>query len=373
MRILIDFTQIPVQKTGVGIYAVNLLKELINNNRSEEIFVTVQDDDAEISQIKNNRVRLIRIKSRIFRRLPFRICFEQIILPFIAFTHKVDIIHSLHYSFPLVCFSKKRIVTIHDLTFFRYPQFHLCIKRNYFKFFIYIAHHFVNKIIVVSESTKKDLVKFTNTRSELVSVIHLGCTEEMPEISKADIEKVRRKYALPDKYLLNLGVIEPRKNIIRLILAFHKIQEYQKEYCLVIAGKKGWLYKDVFLLIKKLELEKKVIFVGFVEEKDKYVLMKGAKIFIYSSVFEGFGLPVIEAMNLGIPTIANNGSSISEFAKKGAILVNTKNVDTISTAICQLINDQELYRHVSKRSKLITKQFTWRETARKTVQEYNSI
>ena len=198
-------------------------------------------------------VKLIRIKSRIFRKLPLRFFFEQIVLPIIVLKNKVEIIHSLHYSFPLACFFAKRIVTVHDLTFFKYPQYHLRNKIKYFKFFITIAHLFANKIIVVSESTKRDLLSFTRTKKNKIKTICLGCVDPDYEIRKKDIQTVKRKYGLPDQFMLYLGMIEPRKNIGNLIKAFEKVSRHRNLYHLVIAGKIGWNCQNIRKLIEQLK------------------------------------------------------------------------------------------------------------------------
>ena len=373
MRVLIDLTQIPIQKTGVGIYAVNLIHEIARRKPVCEYYITVQDDDTEFYTLDNFEINVIRINSKLFRKHLFRFFFEQVILPIIALYHRIDLVHSLHYSFPLACCFTKRIVTIHDLTFFKYPQLHLKLKRVYFKFFILIAHVFVDKIIVVSESTKKDLTTFTSTKSGVVRVIHLGCKDFTRNIGKKEIHAIKNKYCLPDKYILFLGVIEPRKNIENLIRAFYIFQKDHKDFSLVIAGKKGWHYKNVFYLTNKFNLERKIIFPGYVDENDKDPLIKGSRIFVYPSVYEGFGLPVLEAMKMGIPTIANNGSSIKEIAKGGALLVDTMFPEKIYEALSRLVNDQQIYREISEKSILLAKRFTWKKTADRTIEEYLSM
>lgn len=374
MRVLIDFTQIPRQKTGVGIYAINLINAIAQKNEPTcEYYITVQDDDHDFKRFSNTKIKIIPINSKLFRKLPLRLMFEQIILPIIALCYKINLVHSLHYSFPLACCFTKRIVTFHDLTFFKFPQYHLNFKRHYFSFFIWIAHFLVDKIIVVSESTKNDLITLTSTKSDVVKVVHLGCRNTTTDISQREIQAIKKKYRLPDKYILYLGVIEPRKNISNLILAYSAFQKDHHAFSLVIAGKKGWHYHNVFELVKKHNLQNKIVFTGYVDEHDKDPLIKGSKIFVYPSVYEGFGLPVLEAMKLGIPTIANNGSSIKEIAQGGALLVDTMIPQEIYKALCILMNDAKMYREISRKSKLLSKKFTWEKTAEGTVDEYISM
>jgi glycosyltransferase involved in cell wall biosynthesis len=236
-----------------------------------------------------------------------------------------------------------------------------------------VAHFFVDKIIVVSESTKKDLITYTATKSDVIRVIHLGCKDSGRNISEKEIHVIKKKYCLPDKYILFLGVIEPRKNIANLIRAFDIFHRVHRDFSLVIAGKKGWHYNNVFYLAKKYRLDEKIIFPGYVDENDKDILIKGSKIFVYPSVYEGFGLPVLEAMKLGVPTIANDGSSIKEFAQGGALLIDTMYPQKIFEALSALVNDRHMYKEISEKSTLLSKKFTWEKTADRTIKEYLSI
>lgn len=373
-RILIDLTQIPKQKTGAGIYALNLIKEISHAKSPQKYFVTIQDDDLEMASAISSSMEVIKINSKIFRFLPFRLIFEQILLPIILLFNKIDIVHSLHYSFPLFSFFAKKIVTVHDLTFFKYPQFHLTFKRIYFKTFLILTPLFVNRIIVVSESTKRDLIRYTNTRSDRIGVIHLGCNSINDKlVTEKKINNIVEKYRLPSKFLLYLGMIEPRKNIISLLKAFSIIRPTKPDYSLVIAGSNGWHYQDVYEMVKQLNLSDYVFFTGYVKEEDKLALIKGSKIFIYPSIYEGFGLPVLEAMSLGVPTITGNGSSLQEIAGGGAILVDIKSPKKIGQSILFLLNTPKAYHSMSNMSKSISLNYSWSKTARLTMRQYNTM
>lgn len=372
--ILIDLTQIPRQKTGVGIYAINLVRHISEIDRKNHYTILIQDDEDSFETIQKDNVRFIKIYSKIFRILPFRFFFEQVILPFILILKKVDAIHSLHYSFPLVTFGTTRVVTIHDLTFMKFPYMHTFLKRYYFKAFTCLAAKKADRVICISHSTQKDLIHLTGIHRNRIHAINIATSIKNSLLkSKKDINDIKIKFGIQDKYLLFVGMIEPRKNIDKLLLAFDQVHNKYKEYQLVITGPKGWRYGSIFRLINTLESKEKVLFTGYVNDHEKAVLMKHAKLFVYPSLYEGFGLPVLEAMSLGIPTITSNVSSMPEIAGDAAILIDPENSDELYQSIKRLLDDNELYSDLKEKSILQSNQFSWGKTAQKTIDVYEDV
>jgi len=321
--ILIDLTQIPKQKTGVGIYAVNLVKHIAELDHKNQYIILIQNDEDSFESIYKANIKFIKIYSKIFRVFPFRFFFEQILIPFILISKKVDVIHSIHYSFPLVTFGRKRVVTIHDLTFFKFPDLHTCIKRYYFKVLIYLAARMADRIICASKSTQTDLIGLTGIQKDKIRVINLAKTNwDNSLFTDKNLNTVKNKFNIKDEYLLFVGMIEPRKNLDKLVMAFDKLRKEYGKYQLVIAGPKGWHYDSLFRLIATLEFKDKILFTGYINDDEKAILMKNAKIFVYPSLYEGFGLPVVEAMALGVPTITSNISSMPEIAGDAAVLID---------------------------------------------------
>ena len=216
MNVLIDFTQIPLQKVGVGVYALNLVKEIAKLNYENKYYIVIQDDEHSLDDIENRNFQFLSIQSKIFRKLIFRFFLEQFIIPYIAVKNKIDIIHSLHYSFPLFAPGVKRVVTIHDMTFFKFPQYHELIKRYYFRFFTCLAAKFADRVITISESTKKDFLAITGAKKDKTDLIYLGkenwshCT-----FTTEKTEFVKNKYGIKGQYLFFIGTIEPRKNLAK--------------------------------------------------------------------------------------------------------------------------------------------------------------
>jgi len=373
MNILIDFTQIPQQKYGVGVYALNLIKQIAKLDLENHYDILIQNDEHSLDSSERNNFKFIKIKSKIFRKFIFRLFLEQWIIPYIIIKKKIDIVHSLHYSFPLLTFGAKKIVTIHDMSFFMFPKYHEIIKRYYFRFFIHLVARMADRVISVSKSTLKDFIFLTGARRDKVSVVHLGVDWNISSFPNERAELVKRKYGINGKYLLFVGMIEPRKNVTNLILAYDKLLKVNKDYHLVIVGKMGWGYRQLLNLIDDLRLHEKVIFTGFVEEEDKPFIIRDAKIFIYPSIYEGFGLPVLEALSLGIPTITSDVSSLTEIAGGAALLIDPANVDKLYSGIKRLLDDETIYQELKKKALLQARKFSWMRTAQETIELYRSV
>lgn len=374
VNILIDYTQIPFKKVGVGIYALNLIKEIHQSDERNKYFILKQDDDNSLNFISKDNFEILKINAKLFRNTFFRTLLEQLYIPYLAIKNNIDAIHSLHYSFPLLTLRAKNIVTFHDMTFFLYPHVHTAIKRYYFKFFIWLGSILADRIITVSESTLKDFLSIFTYRKECIKAIHLGKNDAFkPDLSKNKVDPIVRKHNIHGDYLLFIGTIEPRKNIKNLILAFNKLAASGKDLKLVIVGKKGWHYEDTFKLVKELNLSNKIIFTGFIDEDDKPYLISGCKIFIYPSIYEGFGIPVLEALSCGIPTITSNVSSLPEVAGNAAMLIDPTSTEQLYDAINKLLGDQCLYNDLKEKSVTQASQFSWQKTARETIDMYKSL
>jgi glycosyltransferase involved in cell wall biosynthesis len=375
MRILIDFTQIPLKKVGVGVYAMSLLKEINKIDSNEEYFVAVLRDDREVIELlEDSKVFKVIYLNKIFRKLIFRFLFEQIFIPILILKYKIDVIHSLHYSFPLLPMRVKKVVTLHDMTFFLYPEFHKKFNVFFFTKMIRISLRFCDRIICVSEATKNDvleLLKPKNTVSQKIIVIPLGVDlGGKVIIDENNTNILKRNNLSQKKYLLFIGTIEPRKNIKSILIAYSRLSESFSEYKLVVVGRKGWHYKDIYQKVAELKLGDKIVFTDFVTETEKNILLKSCYLFLYPSFYEGFGIPVLEALSFGIPTITSNISSMPEVAGDAAILINPYNDQELTDAINLLLTDEYVYQQLQTQSLKQVQKFTWNKMAISTVNTY---
>lgn len=370
MNILIDLTQIPKQKVGVGVYAVETFKR-VSESTIYKYYFLIQDDDEDMVVIFEHK-NVIKVKSRVCRNFFFRFFFEQFFIPYICRKYRIDILHSLHYSFPLFTSKHlKKVVTIHDLTFFIYPHLHTVIKRYYFRFFTQLACKYADSIICVSNSTKNDLFKYVKNVNAEISVIPLAAN--LPIIDQQIVQDVKEKFGVKDQYLLFIGTLEPRKNITTLIQAYSNSCAVKKHYQLVIVGKKGWYYHEIFDLLKQLKLDEKVILTGFVSSTEKFALLSSATLFVYPSIYEGFGLPVLEALGYGLPVITSNISSLPEVAGEAAILINPSSVSDLTYAIELCLSDRFSIDSLKEKAGKQFEKFSWENTALETEKIYTNL
>jgi glycosyltransferase involved in cell wall biosynthesis len=391
MRVLVDCTQITRQKAGVGVYALNLVTELLkaqgprdeskssvlssNDNPRDaceplEIWLLTQDDDPDF-YLEGNCFHMIRVPARIFRILPLRLLLEQLYIPWLTRKLKIDVLHSLHYAFPLVRTKARKIVTVHDLTSFLMPQVHIKTKCLYYNFFLRAGSRRADAVIFVSRSTQEDWRRYFPDSPVKQFVIPLGKGPDYrPDLPSAQVQDVLKRYSLSQPYLLYLGTIEPRKNLTRLVQAFAQVQSSFPSHSLVIAGKKGWMYDELFRTVAELDLDDRIVFTGFVEEQDKPYLIVASEIFVYPSLYEGFGIPVLEALACGTPTLTSDNSSLREVAGDAAVLVNPESVDDIALKMRMLLSDSAMRESLRAKAILQAAKFDWTRMAYETIQTY---
>jgi glycosyltransferase involved in cell wall biosynthesis len=227
-------------------------------------------------------------------------------------------------------------------------------------------------IIAVSYSTKRDIINYFEIKEEKIKVVYPGVESRFRPIR--NIKEYRLRNNLPSKMILNVGTLEPRKNVVTLIKAFKKLRKLGfKNYKLVIAGDKGWLYKPIFDEIKSSGLQKEVLFLGCVKDEDLPILYNCADVFVYPSFYEGFGFPPLEAMACGIPVITSNTSSLPEVVDNAGIMVDPDDVNSLCNAMYNVLKDKELWHQMSKKGLERAKLFSWKETAKKILEIYDEV
>jgi glycosyltransferase involved in cell wall biosynthesis len=254
---------------------------------------------------------------------------------------------------------------------FLMPDMHLATKVRYFRFFTGAAARWADALTFVSQSAQRDFLKFFPNPAPSCTVVHLGKGPQFrPDINPDEVEQVVRKYGLRRPYVLYIGTIEPRKNLVRLVEAFSTLTQTHPTCTLAIAGMKGWLYESLFDLVITLGLENRVVFTGFVSEENKPYLIRGAEVFAYVSLYEGFGIPVLEALACGTPTLTSDISSIPEITGNSALLVNPSSVQEIAAGLERLLGDISLRDELSAKSISQAAHFSWAETAAGTLNVY---
>ena len=262
-----------------------------------------------------------------------RILWEQLALPVLAQTRHLDLLHGAVNVGPLFA-PCPTVITIHDLSFVRYPQAFPAFQRVYLQTQVRRSVRAARRVIAVSEATKRDVTALFGVPDERIDVVYNGVDASFSPAPAGEIEAFRRRKGLPERYVLHVGTLEPRKNLVRLVQAFTKARpQGQTGVKLVLAGGKGWGYDDIFAEVSRLGMEQDVIFPGYVPDDELAWWYRGAEIFCYPSLLEGFGLPVVEAMACGVPVITSNLSSLPEVAGNAALLIDPTEVDALAEAL----------------------------------------
>jgi glycosyltransferase involved in cell wall biosynthesis len=376
MRIGIDCRYILNVKygelAGVGHYTYYLIKYLTQLDKENQYFLFFYNKKIRCEEFeKNENVNCVYFPGlEHIGRIPF--LYRHIIIPHILKLYKLDIYHNPANVIPFFYFHKS-VITIHDLALYKnadwFPGGQIFSKYILTPFSIYKA----KKIIAVSENTKKDLVEMFKVKKNKIEVIYEG----VEDYGKLEIEEneIDEKFKFNNPYFLYIGTLEPRKNLVRLINAYAQFLNDNKEidFKLVLAGKRGWKDQPIFDKIKELKLEKKVVYLGYVTLKEKVYLLKNAYTFVFPSLYEGFGLPILEAVNLGLPIITSNIASIPELVIDNALLVDPYDENSIKKALKRVVNDHKLKDELSRKGKGIAQHFTWEEAAKRTLNLYKNM
>lgn len=282
----------------------------------------------------------------------------------------VDVFFSPHFIPAPVSTGTRKIITFHDLSFEQFPEYFDRRRRLWHRYMSPKTQaRSANGIIAVSNSTKEDLENFYNVPPEKIEVVYSGICDSVTSPPPMRWSNIKKKYKLKGDYILSLSTIEPRKNIVALIRAFNALQAEGafSDVNLVIAGATGWKYKKILKEAETSVYKNKILFIGPVKEEEKYILYKNSKIFVYPSLYEGFGFPPLEAMHSGTPVIVSSVTSLPEITKGAAVLINPYIPRDITRAISELLSDRQFAHHVSATGKKVASEFTWEKTAKETL------
>lgn len=370
MIIAVDATSIPQPMAGAGVYIYNLIKQLaLEGNATDYVFFA---SSKTVNALRHEKCRAKLIPVDI-NKASMRLVWEQVVLPRLLQENNVDLLHSPHYTMPLAAHTK-RVVTYHDLTFFILPQVHQPIKTAFFRIMMTLTKKNADHIITDSESTRQDAIRLLGIDPSKISSVLLAANSVFKPIENEVASSRLQKYGLNvNRYICYVGVIEPRKNVDLLIEAYARIADQFQDIPLVIVGKQGWQYNRVFRKVNDLGLNDRVRFLGHICMDDLVAIYSGASVFVYPSQYEGFGLPVLEAMQCGAPVITTNVSSMPEVSGGAAILIDPDNIDALSTAMADVLKNATLASRLSNSGLERAKSFSWSKTARETIHIYESV
>ncbi|MBU1032091.1 glycosyltransferase family 4 protein [Patescibacteria group bacterium] len=374
MRIWIDGYEANVeQRLGSSQVAYELLRHLEENDQINDYTVLLPNPPLE--DLPRERAGW---KYRILKPEKF---WTRIALPLALYSakDKPDIFFSpTHYIPRFSPASVKKIVTVFDLSFLHFPETFLKKDlyklKNWTKFSVENADY----IITISQFSKEDICKEYKVPKEKITVAYPGYDREQFRIQNSEfrIKTVKKKYKIESNYIIYIGTLQPRKNLIRLIEAFARTED---QIQLVIVGKtegegkEGWMYEEILKTPQSLGIENRVKFLGFVPIKNLPLLLAGAQAFILPSLWEGFGIPVVEAMASGVPVVVSNVSSLPEVVGKAGLLVDPYSVDQIEQAIRIVTTDNKLCQKYSKAGIIQARKFSWSKMARSVLKVFEKV
>ncbi len=353
-------------RTGTENYSFQLLKHLARVDHTNKYYIFLRPDSEAGNDPETHWPSNFELVT-----LPYPRLWTQLGLAKETFTRKLDVLFIPAHTLPLIRQpGLKTIVTVHDLGAEYLPKTHQLKQRLYLNLMTHYQLKSATHLIAVSEATKTDLIKRISIPKEKISVVYEGYNQQLFQPVKNDaLNNTLKEYDLVfEQYFLFVGTIQPRKNLARLIKAYAQALANNNQLpLLALAGGKGWLSDEIYTLPKKLDIENHVRFLGYIPDEDLPALYSGAKAFLFPSLFEGFGLPIIEAMAVGCPVVTSNLSSMPEVAGDAAILVDPYSVPDICQGIQQIASEEKQAALV-KAGFAQVKKFSWEKCARETLE-----
>ena len=382
-RFVIDATPISPKPSGIGFYVANLIHHLccLQDQEKFQLEIAYQpgmknwltgklDFPDYLKQYSNLHLLPLPVTvSNLITRFP------NPLLTYLEGSYgSPDIVHGTNYVvYP--CQESLRVMTIHDLTCIKYPNYIHSVVKTYAN---RIKHclKWTDLVIAVSESSKRDIVNYLAVEPERIHVTPQASRYSSNYLSTERANQLQNEcsYDFSKPYLLFVSTIEPRKNINSLIQAFNLLKEtHNLEHQLVLIGHKGWLYQSIFDSIENSPWKHHIHYLGYLSDELVALFYSKADVFVYPSYYEGFGLPVLEAMTLGTPVITSNTSSLPEVAGDAAILIDPNNLEQLAEAILQVVSDSQVRQKLVHKGKERAKLFSWERTAKETINAYKSL
>ncbi len=301
---------------------------------------------------------------------PVRIVWEQTAQPVWARLEHLQVLHGMAFVLPLVrpC---RTVVTVYDLSFVHFPQLFPGPQGAYLRLFTRLSCRAAGRIIAISESTRHDIAHEYGVAARQIDVAYPGVDPTFRPLPPEPVEVFRRRRGLPETFILHVGTLEPRKNHPALLEAFARLGGPAPR--LICVGGAGWFYRDLQATVERLGVQDRVLFAGYVPAEELPLWYNAATLFVYPSLYEGFGMPVLEAMACGRPVITSNVSSLPEAAGPAAVLVAPDDVDGLAEAMQRLLTDRELGRQLSQAGLRHAAQFPWERTAQQTMTTFRRM
>jgi glycosyltransferase involved in cell wall biosynthesis len=368
MRIAINTLAMKSKLHGVGNYIKNLVWSLSSRDSKNEYLLFVSKENIGHVQGLPANFEIVLAPGNPSKK----ILWEQFILPGKLKKYSVDLYHGPSFSMPFVktCL---QVVTIHDASFNLTPEHHPMYRRHYYRATVPGVMRNVDAVISVSQRAKSDLLKLVSVTPQKISVVPLGVDPRFHSVKNENkLLSLRNKYDLPRPFILFVGMIEPRKNIELLVDAYLS-GNCSDRFDLVLAGSLGWDHSQLLQKITASAKKHCIRLPGYIEDADLPALYSAAEVFVYPSIYEGFGLPILESMACGTPVITSSVSSLPEVAGNAALLVDPRNLADLAWALQKVLAEKSLRDELTARGLQRAAIFTWDLTAQKTLSVYQHL
>lgn len=368
MKICVDLSAGVHNRAGLGRYATELLTAITRQDAQTdyEIFYNRPSD----AHVPDSLGRLNRHFVSLGDK-PWRLSVSlahAFRIPQVSLVGPADLFHATDHLLPYLP-GTPTVFTLGDLTFLSHPQTHSRLNRLYLQWMMPTFLRLAGSVISISNSTHRDMQARYAPDPSKCFVVYPGIDSRFqPVLDRVRLNAVQEAYGLPSRFFLYVGTLEPRKNIPNLLRAFARARLEQVK--LVIAGKQGWMFQPIFDLVQKLDLAQEVIFTGFVPDVDLPALYSLAEAFVFPSLYEGFGLPVLEAMACGTPVITSNVSSLPEVTGDAGLLINPLDEEQLAAAMRRLADDLDLQENLGQQGLARSAQFGWHRAAAETLDVY---
>ena len=367
MNIGINASALSAQKGGASFYILNIIKALAQVDSDNGYFIFTTTTAKDQFQGLPPKIKIIPCAPS---KTIIRLLWEQTLLPLVVCKkHKISLLFSPNYTAPVFHPGLSSVVTVHDLSFFPLPE---CYPRSrrFFRQIIRLSVKFSDRVIAVSRFTKEDILRYIGSYEEKISVVHESADVKfLDEPAGDELSTLLQKYKINGKYILFTGFMEPRKNLERLLCAYAMIKD-KVEHNMVIAGGRGWWYERTSRRAAELGISERVIFTGYVKDCELPLLYRGAALFAFPSLYEGFGIAALEAVFSGTPVLASNNSALPEVLGPAAAYVDPFNTDEIAEKMLWLLTSESALAELRKKCGDIKTRYCWQKAARETVDAF---
>lgn len=367
-------------KSGIGFYEAELIKAISQIDKENEYmldFFSFKNSDEKICAASKYACENSKLNPcKWFSATLYQLIWAFFPLPYrFFFKEKADISHFYNYHVPPFARGKK-VAIIYDTVIKDFPETVRFKTKMMLKLTLKRSIKRADRIVTISKFSKRQIIRHFGVSPEKIDIVPCGVNFDIfnPNYSASLVAKTAAKYNISSDYILYLGTLEPRKNIERIIEAYSLLKSKTKTSpALVLAGGKGWLYESIFEKVKALGLEENIVFTGYVPDEDVPLLMKGAMLFCFPSIYEGFGMPPLEAMACGTPVITSNNTALPEVVDDAAIQVDPYSVEKIAEALQSLVESENLRTELSKKGLAQCQKFTWENSAKKMLEIYRKL